>query len=81
MLNLLRGLGFLGLLAVLLFGSAGRWDLPFSWGYVGVNAALTLVGVFALDPGLQQERWRPAERNKEFWLKAASRHSSWDASA
>jgi len=68
MLNVLRGLGFLGMLIGLLFGSAGRWDLPFFWAYVGVNAALWLVGFFMADPALQQERWHPAVRNREFWL-------------
>jgi protein-S-isoprenylcysteine O-methyltransferase Ste14 len=66
-LNLLRGLAVIGLLSAVLFGSAGRWDLPFFWAYVGVNAALTLMGVFTVDPNLQQERWHPAARNKEFW--------------
>jgi len=28
-LNLLRGLAVLGVLIAVLFGSAGRWDLPF----------------------------------------------------
>ena len=68
MLNVLRGLGSLGLLIGLLFGSAGRWDLPFFWAYIGVNAALGLVGFFLVDPALQQERWHPAVRNSEFWL-------------
>ena len=68
MLNLLRGLGFLGLLIALLFGSAGRWDLPFFWAFVAVNLALGLVGFFMVDPALQQERWHPAVRNREFWL-------------
>jgi protein-S-isoprenylcysteine O-methyltransferase Ste14 len=70
MFNALRGVAFLGLLIGLLFGSAGRWDLPFFWTYVAVNAALALVGLFLVDPALQQERWHPAVRNMEFWFIA-----------
>ena len=43
-----------------LFGSAGRWDLPFVWAYIGVMVASMLaVGTFCMDPGLRQERLRP----------------------
>jgi hypothetical protein len=38
--NLLRGAVSLALLAAVLLVSAGRWDLPFFWAYVGVNFAL-----------------------------------------
>jgi protein-S-isoprenylcysteine O-methyltransferase Ste14 len=67
-INALRGLAFLGVLVGLLFGSAGRWDLPFFWAYIGVNALLGLVGSLTVDPGLQEERWHPAARTREFWL-------------
>lgn len=67
-INVLRGLAFLGVLIALLFGSAGRWDLPFFWAYIGVNVLLGVVGSVTVDPGLQQERWHPAARNREFWL-------------
>jgi phage terminase Nu1 subunit (DNA packaging protein) len=30
-------------------------DLPFFWVYVGINVALTLTGVFTVDPSLQQD--------------------------
>lgn len=66
--DLLRGMGFVVLLTVVLFGSAGRWNLPFFWAYVGVNVALAVAGVFVVDPDLQQERWHPAVRNAEFWV-------------
>jgi protein-S-isoprenylcysteine O-methyltransferase Ste14 len=66
--NVVRGFAFLGMLAVLLFGSAGRLDLPFFWAYIGINIALGLIGSVIVDPGLQQERWHPAEQNREFWL-------------
>jgi protein-S-isoprenylcysteine O-methyltransferase Ste14 len=69
-INLLRALGFLALFTVLLFGCAGRWDLPFVWAYLGVYIAATLVAVFVVDPGLQAERWHPATRENDFWLMA-----------
>ena len=69
-LIIFRGLAFLGVLIALLFGSAGRWDLPFFWAYIGVNVVLGLIGSVTVDPGLQQERWHPAARNREFWLMA-----------
>ncbi len=67
MLNLLRGLAVLGVLIAVLFGSAGRWDLPYFWAYVGINAALVVAGAYTVDPELQRERWRPAKRDREFW--------------
>lgn len=67
-INLLSGFAYIGVLAALLFGSAGRWDLPFFWAYIGVNVLLGLAGSVAVDPGLTQERWHPASRNREFWL-------------
>ena len=67
-INALRGLAFLGVLVGLLFGSAGRWDLPFFWAYIAINVLLGLVGSRTVDPGLQEERWHPAARNREFWL-------------
>jgi protein-S-isoprenylcysteine O-methyltransferase Ste14 len=41
--NAIRGVAYLGVLVALLFGSAGRWDLPFFWAYIGVNALLGLM--------------------------------------
>jgi len=67
-INIIRGVAYLGVLAALLFGPAGRWDLPFFWAYIGVNVLLGLFGSGKVDPGLAQERWHPAKRNREFWL-------------
>src|SRR5262245_40656620 len=65
-----RGLAFIGVLVAVLFGTAGRWDLPFFWAYIAVTAAVTLVAVFTVDPALQMERWNPAVRAADFWLMA-----------
>ena len=59
-LNLLRGFAFLGLIAAVLFVSAGRWDLPFFWAYLGVNVALMAALAGQVDPELMEERWDPA---------------------
>jgi protein-S-isoprenylcysteine O-methyltransferase Ste14 len=50
---------FLALMGALLFGSAGRWDLPFFWAYLGVWGAASGVGSVACDPSLTRERLRP----------------------
>lgn len=47
------------LLAGVLFGSAGTLDLPWFWSLLTVHAALVLVGLFAIDPDLRRERFRP----------------------
>lgn len=57
--RIVRWLAFTAVLVVLLFGLAGRWDLPMLWAYAGVYSALMLVGVFFIDPELGKERWRP----------------------
>jgi hypothetical protein len=37
---------FMAVAGALLFGCAGRWDLPMFWAYLGVGAASGLVGIF-----------------------------------
>ena len=68
MTNYIRALLFFGVLLAVLFGSAGRWDLPFFWAYVFVTLASAVVGFLTVDTGLQQERWYQAVRNREFWF-------------
>lgn len=51
----------------ILFGSAGRWDLPMFWAYLGVFTALGFVGMLrAPDPGLVKERLRPGPGGKDY---------------
>jgi protein-S-isoprenylcysteine O-methyltransferase Ste14 len=67
--RLLGTLGFAVFMAVeatLLFGCAGRWDLPLFWAYLGVWAACGLVGIFVADPGLIKERVRPGPGGKDY---------------
>ena len=52
LINVVSGVAYLGIIAELLFGSAGRWDLPFFWAYIGVNVVLGLIESARVDPGL-----------------------------
>src|SRR5262245_42932917 len=66
LLGFLGGLVFLVILGGLLFGCAGRWDLPFFWACLGVWAASMLVGAFVSDPTLVKERLRPGPGGKDY---------------
>ncbi len=67
LLGLLVGTAFNVVLGVILFGCAGRWDLPFFWGYLGVLEASMLVGGLLSDPGLARERLRPGPGGKDYF--------------
>jgi protein-S-isoprenylcysteine O-methyltransferase Ste14 len=57
---------FLLLAGAVLFGCAGRLDLPFFWAYLGVWMAASLVGSFVVDPSLAMERIRPGPGGKDY---------------
>jgi protein-S-isoprenylcysteine O-methyltransferase Ste14 len=59
LLKLLKWIAFTSLWVALLFGIAGRRDLPILWAYCAVNSGLALAGIFTIDPSLERERWRP----------------------
>lgn len=69
-MTLLRVLLALLVFAALLFGSAGRLDLPWFWAYMvvigGVVIALTAIN----DPGLARERTRPGPGGIDRSLRA-----------
>lgn len=52
-------LAFLAIAGAILFGSAGRIDLPFFWAVLGIVAAFMLVNALVIDPDLRRERVRP----------------------
>jgi protein-S-isoprenylcysteine O-methyltransferase Ste14 len=61
------------LTAGLLFGCAGRWDLPMFWAYVGVfSVPLLVVALTVYDPDLAKERFRPGPGGKD-WLFVVGR--------
>ena len=54
-----QALGFILLVAVVLFGTAGRVHIPIFWAYLGVLAAVSVAGLLLTDEDLAQERMRP----------------------
>ena len=66
LLSVLGGVTFVAFLGACLFVSAGRWDLPWFWAYVGVWAAAMVAGSFLIDPTLVQERLRPGPGGKDY---------------
>ncbi len=48
-----------GSMALLVFGSAGRVDLPFVWAYVAVLVCVMGMAIRVVDPDLRRERSRP----------------------
>jgi protein-S-isoprenylcysteine O-methyltransferase Ste14 len=70
-LALLGGVVFLALIGALLFGCAGRWDLPWFWAYLGVWAVAIVVATPLVDPGLIRERMRPGPGGQDFAIAYA----------
>ena len=75
-LSLVSGAGFLAISAALLFGCAGRSDLPMFWAFLGVWAFSILVAVLVVDPTLIQERLRPGPGGKDY-VTAIGSSSLW----
>jgi protein-S-isoprenylcysteine O-methyltransferase Ste14 len=68
LLALLGGVAFMVLVGALLFGCAGRWDLPLFWAYLGVMMASAVIGPFVVDPTLFKERLRPGPGGKDYLI-------------
>lgn len=60
-MQLLRALPAVLLLGGLLFGVAGRWDLPYFWAIVVLFTGYVFAATTLLDPELARERVKPAE--------------------
>ena len=60
MFKLLRAFAFSIVFGALLFGLAGRWDLPLLWAYAAVFSGFALAGTLTMDPELARERFFPA---------------------
>jgi protein-S-isoprenylcysteine O-methyltransferase Ste14 len=69
--GLLGGLAVVTFLGALLFGCAGRFDLPMFWAYLGVWTASVLVSIWLVDPTLITERMRPGPGAKDYGLTLA----------
>ena len=63
-----QSIGFVVLVALVLFGAAGRIDIPIFWFYVGVVASASAAGLFLIDKDLAQERMRPGGQLPSFRL-------------
>lgn len=48
-----------GILATILFTSAGRMDLPWFWAVLALHASMFLSGIAFMDPDLRRERLHP----------------------
>jgi len=55
---LLRALVLLAVVACVLFGSTGRWDLQFFWAFMGIGAILAVASFLTANPELSQARVR-----------------------
>ena len=66
LLSVLGGVAFLTFVGACLFVSAGRWDLPWFWAYLGVWAAAIVAGSFLINPTLVRERIWPGPGGKDY---------------
>lgn len=58
-------LGFSLVAGVIVFVSAGRWDLPMVWALLGILTVFGISMVILADPGLIRERQTPGPGNKD----------------
>jgi protein-S-isoprenylcysteine O-methyltransferase Ste14 len=69
------GLGtFFGVFIAILFGVAGRWDIPMFWAYLGVVLTLMLLAMIGADRDLMKERSKPGPGGQDHamrWLMIA----------
>ena len=61
----LRIILFFAVMIAVLFGSAGRWDLPFFWAIIGIYVAYMVGVMLTIDPGLRRERFSPGPGGKD----------------
>ena len=58
-------LAFQLVVGAILFGSAGRFDLPWFWAYLATATAIMVLGHWAVDPELRKERGTSAHRGED----------------
>jgi len=66
----LQSTGFLLLVGICLFGSAGRLDIPMFWLYLAILAGVCIAALLLIDEDLARERMRPGGQPLGFrlWL-------------
>jgi protein-S-isoprenylcysteine O-methyltransferase Ste14 len=57
-------------MAAVLFGAAGRWDLPWFWALIATHSGFMAVAVTRIDPELRRERIRPGPGGRDRALRA-----------
>ncbi len=60
---------FFGVFTVVLFGAAGRWDIPMFWAYLAVLAAAISLSLIGADRDLLKERQKPGPGGKDHALR------------
>lgn len=60
---------YFAVLIGVLFGAAGRWDIPMFWAYFGVQVVTLLLALVKADRELMQERWKPGPGGKDHALR------------
>src|SRR4029450_303940 len=70
MFFILALLAFEAVLAVLLFGSAGRLDLPWFWALLAIHASVVFVGGLLMGPSLPRDRLRPGPGARDPYFRA-----------
>src|SRR5688572_2009865 len=60
-----RSFAFPAVIAVTIFASAGKWDLPLVWAVLGVMAGFYLVLAAFADPDMMRERAAPGSGNRD----------------
>lgn len=69
-LRIVLGLAvFFGLFIGVVFGSAGRWDIPMFWAYFGVLVTMMLLALIGADRDLMKERSKPGPGGKDHELR------------
>lgn len=64
-LAVLRSLLFPAIVGIVVFTSAGTWNLPFAWAVLAVFGLFAMGLALAADPDLLQERRSPGEGNRD----------------
>lgn len=60
-----RSFAFPAVIAVIIFASAGAWDLPFVWAVLGVMTGFYLVLAAFADPDMMRERQTPGSGDQD----------------
>jgi protein-S-isoprenylcysteine O-methyltransferase Ste14 len=61
----LRSVAAPAVIGALIFAVAGRWDLPFVWGVLGVMIAFYVLLALFADPGMVEERQAPGPGSRD----------------